>query len=196
MSKQKRNWLIDTGLFISFLLTFFLNWTGLAWHQWLGISISLIALYHLLLHWKWIITVTKRFFGKTPHQCRLYYLIDWSLLVSFGVIGVTGLVISTWLNFNLSNYLVWKNLHIDSSIAGLVIILIKIAAHWRWIINTAAKYFGFWGQTAPAKAAARFLLSEMKLAVFWVWLGSATWPLGHPRTMVRPSPALRVRPEV
>ncbi len=146
MAKNKQNWLIDGVLFIGFLLTFFLDFTGLAWHQWLGIGVGSITLYHLLIHWKWVITVTKRFFRRTSKQSRLYYLIDWSMLLSFLLIGISGLVISTWFNFELVNYLIWKNLHIYSSVASLVIILLKIAAHWRWIVNTASKYFGLWSQ--------------------------------------------------
>lgn len=153
MSKGKRNWLIDAVLFIGFLLTFFLDLTGLTWHQWLGVGVGIFALYHLLIHWKWVLTVTKRFFGRTSGQSRTYYLIDWSLLLSGGMIGISGLVISTWFNINLDNYPSWKDLHIYSSIAGLVIILIKIATHWRWIVKTASKYFGLWRQPARVPAA-------------------------------------------
>ena len=152
MSKGKRNWLIDVVLFIGFLLTFFLDLTGLSGHQWLGIGVGIFAFYHLLIHWKWVLTVTKRFFGRTSGKSRLYYLIDWSLLLSGAIIGISGLIISTWFNINLVNYLFWKNIHIYSSIAGLVIILIKIATHWRWIVKTASRYFGIWRQPAHAPA--------------------------------------------
>ena len=146
MAKNKQNWLIDGVLFIGFLATFFLDITGLAWHQWLGVGVGSIALYHLLIHWKWVSTVTKRLFRRTSQQSRLYYLIDWSLLVSFLLIGISGLVISTWLDFELGNYLIWKDMHVYGSVASLLIILLKIAAHWRWIVNTASKYFGLWAQ--------------------------------------------------
>ncbi len=152
MSKGKQNWLIDAILFIGFLLTFYLDLTGLSGHQWLGVGVGIITLYHLLVHWKWVLVVTKRFLGQTSGQSRLYYLIDWSLLLSGGVIGISGLIISTWLNINLVNYLFWKDLHIYSSIAGLVIILIKIATHWRWIVKTASNYFGLWRQPARIPA--------------------------------------------
>ncbi len=153
MAKGKRNWLVDAVLFIGFLLTFFLDLTGLAGHQWLGVGIGIFTLYHLLVHWKWVITVTKRIFGQTSAQSRLYYLVDWSILLIGMAIGISGLVISTWFNINLANYLFWKDLHLYSSIAGLAIILIKIATHWRWIVKTASKYFGLWRQPARAQAA-------------------------------------------
>ena len=153
MAQGKRNWLIDAFLFVGFLLTFFLDLTGLTIHQWLGVGVGFFALYHILAHWKWVLAVTRRIFGRTSGQSRIYYLIDWNLLISGFVIGVSGIVISTWLNINLANYLFWKDLHIYSSIVGLVIILVKIAVHWRWIVKTASKYFGVWRQTARTPAA-------------------------------------------
>lgn len=153
MPKQKRNWLVDAGLFIGYLLTFFLDLTGLWWHQWLGVGVGALALYHLWVHWDWTVNVTKRFFGRTSNQCRLYYVIDWLLFFSYAVILVSGLIISTWINLGLSNYLLWMDYHIYSSIVALVITLVKIGTHWRWIVKTASKYFGLWRQPAPTLAA-------------------------------------------
>ncbi|MCJ7735530.1 MAG: DUF4405 domain-containing protein [Anaerolineales bacterium] len=134
-------------------MAFFLDWTGLLWHEWLGVAVGLIAFYHLLIHWKWVNTITKRFFSRTSKQSRLCYLLDWSLLLSFLVIGITGLMISTWFNLELAEYIFWKDIHVYSSIASLVIILLKIAAHWRWIVNTAAKYIGLWRKPALSPRA-------------------------------------------
>ena len=152
MPKQKRNWLVDAGLFIGYLLTFFLNLTGLWWHQWLGIGVGTLALYHLWVHWDWTVNVTKRFFGRTSNQSRLFYVIDWLLVLSYAVILFSGLVISTWFNLTLSDYLLWLDYHIYSSIAALIITLVKIGTHWRWIVKTAARYFGLWRQPAPTIA--------------------------------------------
>ncbi len=153
MPKQKRNWLIDAGLFIGYLLTFFLDLTGLWWHQWLGVGVGALALYHLWVHWDWTVNVTKRFFGRTSNQCRLFYVIDWLLVLSYAVILFSGLVISTWFNLELSDYLLWLDYHIYSSIAALIITLVKIGTHWRWIVKTASKYFGLWRQPTLTLAA-------------------------------------------
>ena len=150
MPKQKKNWIVDAILFIGFLMTFFLDWTGLSWHQWLGVLLGVLACYHLLVHWKWVVAVTKRLMGSTSRQSRIYYLLDWIILLSFLLIGLSGLWISTWLDLALANYLFWKDLHVYSSIASLAIILIKIAVHWRWIVNTARNYFGLWKPPTPA----------------------------------------------
>lgn len=150
--KQKINWIVDAVLFLGFLATFFLDWTGLAWHQWLGAVLGALMLYHLLVHWKWVAAVTRRFLGKTSRQSRLYYLLDWTIALSLLVIGASGLWISSWLNLELADYLFWKDLHIYSSIGSLGLILVKIGVHWRWIVATARAHLGLWRSLAPVRA--------------------------------------------
>ena len=49
--KQKRNWIIDAVLFGGFLVALWLDLTGVAVHQWLGIAVGALAGYHLVAHW-------------------------------------------------------------------------------------------------------------------------------------------------
>jgi hypothetical protein len=137
--KQKTNWLVDAALFAGFLICFWLDLTGLMLHQWLGVAAGGIAFYHLLVHWNWLEAVTERLFGRTSGQARLYYLIDVALMLGFWLILVSGLLISTWLNLSLENYSAWVDLHITLSIVSLVLVAIKIGAHWRWIITVAKR---------------------------------------------------------
>jgi hypothetical protein len=151
-SKQKTNWWIDVLLFAGFNTTFFLDITGVEAHQWIGIFSGALAAYHLLLHRDWVVAVTKRFFVKTSGQARGYYFLDALLLLGFVLISVTGMVISTWLNLSLSNFTTWLNIHITISIATLVILLLKLVFHWRWIARTTRK---IWARPviAPAQNA-------------------------------------------
>ena len=138
-SKQKTNWWIDLVLFIGFTTTFFLNLTGVELHQWIGILSGALAVYHLLLHLNWVEAVSKRFFSKTSGQARIYYALDVLLLLGFILIGITGLVISTWLNFSLSNFTLWLKTHITISIVTLTILLLKLGFHSHWIVRTTRK---------------------------------------------------------
>jgi hypothetical protein len=138
-TKQKTNWWIDIVLFTGFIATFFLDLTGVEAHQWIGILSGALAAYHLILHLDWVEAVSKHFLTKTSGQARLYYALDALLLLGFVFIGVTGLIISTWLNLSLSNFTVWLNLHITISIATLMTLLLKLAFHWRWIVRTTRK---------------------------------------------------------
>jgi hypothetical protein len=151
--KQKTIWWIDILLLISFPVTFFLDLTGLIIHQWIGIISITIAVFHLFLHRNWVKTVFKQIFRKRFGKARLYFVIDVTVLLGFALIGLTGLVMSTWLNLPLPNDDTWRQLHIAVSIATLVFILIKLVSHLRWFEQMIRKLLTG-SVPAPARSVA------------------------------------------
>lgn len=137
MNKNKKNWWIDALLFISFMVTFLLDLTGLELHQWVGILAGLFIIVHYILHRKWIFTIVENFLGRTTWRARICFLIDFGLILGFVVIIFTGVIMSTWLDLNLGNYEAWRVLHYWASIATLQVVLLKIILHWDWIINVS-----------------------------------------------------------
>jgi hypothetical protein len=141
-TKQTSKWIVDLALLVAFLVEFYMDLTGVALHQWMGVTLAAAILYHLVTHWTWVKLVTARFFTQTSSRARLYYLLDGGLLAGFGAIIATGLVISTWLDLPLSNYATWYDVHVFSSIATLALLVGKLAAHWRWIVQNSLAIFG------------------------------------------------------
>jgi hypothetical protein len=158
---SKYNWIIDAGLFGGMILMFFLNLTGESLHQWLGIGLGGLAIYHLLRHLGWVNAVAKRFFGKATLKSRLYWLVDVGLLLGFAGILLTGLVISSWLSLTLGNYAAWASLHETLSIATLILVVLKIAVHWRWIIKTTGQIF-----VRKALPAGRLALQPAAVSIY------------------------------
>lgn len=138
---NKINLSLDISVFIAFLSSFWLDLTGLSLHQWLGVSIAAVVLLHIVLHWNWVKSVTQRFFSRTSNQARLYYLVDALLLFDFVLILASGLLISTWFSIPLVQPALWVNLHILISILSLVLLMVKIGLHWRWITRNMQKLF-------------------------------------------------------
>jgi Domain of unknown function (DUF4405) len=85
MDKTILNYWIDIGLAISFFVCFItglIKWPGLVkmigvsayrtlsfgnismLHDWSGLIMGLFVLVHLVLHWSWIVAVSKRVFGR------------------------------------------------------------------------------------------------------------------------------------
>lgn len=171
MKNQKTNWLLDVLILSGFLVSFFLNLTGLAVHQWLGVAVFLGIVLHLVNHWSWVKSVFSRFFKKTSARARVYALIDGLLLYGFVMILETGLVISTWFNLNLTNYEVWLDIHIYSSIATLLLAVVKVGLHWRWIVKTAAKIFKSEPKQAPQGLTTAPQMSTVSRRDFLVTMG-------------------------
>ncbi len=137
MNTNKKNWWIDAVLFVSFIATFLMDLTGLDLHQWIGILAGAIIITHLVYHRKWLFSIIENFFGKATWRARLLFTIDLSLLIGFQVIMITGIVMSSWLDLALDNYQAWSMVHNWASIITLQIVLLKVALHWKWIVNIA-----------------------------------------------------------
>jgi len=138
--RQRSNWLLDALLLGGFLLAMLLDVTGLGLHQWLGIAIPLLAVYHLVRHWTWVKTVTGRFLGQTSNSARRAYVVDAALLAGLLSIALTGVVMSTWLNLDLAHYAAWRTVHVLVSVVTLAVLVLKIGLHWRWIVSTLRRY--------------------------------------------------------
>jgi len=140
------------ALLVSFILTYFIDLTGLELHQYLGAAAAGILAVHIITHWTWITNVSRRIFKKVSGRVRLYYLLDGLLLLAFFIITITGVIISTWLDIFLSNYMLLRSIHIISSIAGLLLLIVKMGLHWKFFANIL-KPFRFPIRKPPVPAA-------------------------------------------
>ena len=94
MDKSKLNYVVDALMTVSFIVTaitsliifFFLPsgvrqgryqellgvtkfvWTGI--HNWAGILFIVLVIVHFVLHWNWVVCMTKKFFKKKDKECK------------------------------------------------------------------------------------------------------------------------------
>jgi len=179
LSLQTRaNWLIDASVFASGLLAaitgiYFLflptggyrggrnpmygvtilvdRHTWEDWHIWAGIAMIVIALVHIVIHWQWIKTMTKRAVGvlfaqTTPLSsgAKLNLAIDLVVAISFILTALSGLYF-----FFLPNKPVfvldsttWDLIHTWAFVALVAGVFAHLAIHWRWITNVTGRFFG------------------------------------------------------
>jgi hypothetical protein len=130
------NGLIDAALFAGFVLACFLELTGREAHQWLGMAIGGLALYHLWRHRAWASAAARRWVTGLASRARLFALLDLGLFAGLGAIIFTGVVISSWLNLPLGNYAAWRDWHVGITLATLGLLVVKLGVHWRWIVQT------------------------------------------------------------
>ena len=72
--KTKRtaiNLFLDLTLATVFLVSFRPVLTGLAVHEWLGLSLGGALIVHLALHWRWVTGVTRKWLSKLPLKVDL-----------------------------------------------------------------------------------------------------------------------------
>jgi hypothetical protein len=141
---NRTNLLIDIGIFAVFLVAANPNLTGLAWHEWLGVALSATLIVHLLLHWRWIATVTLHFARPLLHDSRLQYVVDMLLFISFTTVMMSGIMISRvvipFLGIALTRNPTWLPLHDLSANSTLALIAVHTALHWDWVVKTFKRY--------------------------------------------------------
>lgn len=144
MGNTLRDLMVDGLIFFGFLLATDPRGTGQAVHEWLGIAFGAGVVVHLLLHWKWITNVVRRFFSKLPGQVRINSLLNILLFTDVTLIVFSGLMISKVVlgtfGITANHDSVWRWLHTFSTDAALFIVGTHVALHWKWIVSTAKRY--------------------------------------------------------
>ena len=135
---------VDTTIFLGFLIAMNPHSTGVAVHEWLGVSALAGVTAHLLMSWDWVIQVTRRFLSLTNRQTRLNYLLNWSLFLDFAIILTSGLMISEnvlpTMGLTVAKNFAWHSLHSLSTNVFLVLTGLHLAMNWHWITSVVKRY--------------------------------------------------------
>ncbi|MFN8530501.1 MAG: DUF4405 domain-containing protein [Anaerolineae bacterium] len=141
---NKINLFVDLAIALAFAVEMEVHFTGLPIHELLGLAFLLAIVVHLILHWQWIVNITKTFFAKLLHDSRLNYVLNVALFIDLLVIMVTGVLISRTLGFRLASEdltgSLLQPLHLFSSHLILILTGVHIGLHWKWIVTNGGKY--------------------------------------------------------
>ena len=133
--RATRNFYLDILQAGFFVLALFPDVTGYSIHEGLGYVLGGILLIHLFLHWKWLINVTKRFFGKMPLKTRISYLLTGLLVGTFGIIGITGVLMGEQLGLGLGSDFI-EEIHEFFANFSIMIVIAHVLLQGKWIITT------------------------------------------------------------
>ena len=143
-NRNKLNLYLDIGLALFFAIEMEVHFTGLAFHELLGLLFASVLVVHVALHWDWVVTVTRTFFRKLIHESRLNYVLNLALFIDVVVVTVTGILVSETLGLHLGLGSVrltdLQTVHAFSSHLSLVLTALHVALHWKWIATNAGKY--------------------------------------------------------
>lgn len=144
LNQTKVNLAVDSGIFVGFLVATEPHFTGIAVHEWLGIAFGAAIITHLLLHWQWIVAITRRFLSNIPWRARLNYLLNMLLFIDITLIIYSGLMISRValpsLGLSLGAGGAWRGIHSLTANLSLVLVGLHVALHWQWIVKAIKRY--------------------------------------------------------
>ena len=138
------NLAVDLGIFIAFLVAMAPRFSGIAVHEWLSIAFGAAIVTHLLLHWKWIVEITRKLFTKANWTARTNYILNSVLFVAMVVAIFSGIMISEaalpLFGIQTQRGGIWRGLHGFSADLSMVILGLHIALHWQWILNMTKRF--------------------------------------------------------
>src|SRR5437762_3071239 len=127
-NRNKTNLIVDSAIFLAFLVAMAPHFSGMAIHEWLGIAFGAAIITPLLLHWQWIVEVTKRFFSKTQWSARINYILNVLLFIDITLVIFSGLMISEvalpFVGIQLAQSGNWRGLH--GTFADLFMVLVGL----------------------------------------------------------------------
>ena len=133
-----RNLALDIALTAGFALSLKPFVTGIAVHEWLGLAVGGGLVIHGLLHRKWIAAITGRLSGKLPLRTRACYGLDALLMIAFGAILTSGVLMSEAvlpaLGLTGMPSLLLVSVHNIAAWSALGALALKLALHAEWIV--------------------------------------------------------------
>ena len=185
-TQTRNNWLMDAGLFLTGLVTIlsgiyflflpdggfkggrnpfygirilFLRETWEWLHTWIGLAMVVIALVHIVFHWKWIKNMAKRVGtslrgGSISLNTRGKYnlALNTTTALSFLISAISGFYFllvpeikggSTSEQLFIFTRTTWDMLHTWSSVVFIVLAILHFAIHWGWITKVTRKVVQF-----------------------------------------------------
>lgn len=143
-NRPRTNLFLDIGLTVAFVISMKPFLTGLAVHEWLGLAVGIALAIHALLHWQWIVGITRKFSSRLPRKTRVYYAMDAMLIIAFGMIIVSGVMMSRVVlpAFGLPHLSseVVAVVHNLSSMVTLALVGVKLVLHRSWIQYAFRRY--------------------------------------------------------
>lgn len=134
---QKMNWWLDLFLFLFFGLLAWPQLTGVLFHEWLGLILSVLLVAHLWLHGAWFkkALTNWRLLSKTM---SVRWLVDLGLGLTLAATLGTGFVLALYQGGD-EYYSLFLDWHIIGTLSSLGLLLGKTILHQRWLVATFEK---------------------------------------------------------
>jgi hypothetical protein len=131
------------------------TWSDL--HTWGGVLMIAAVVVHLIIHWKWIKSMTRRVIptlctgsSSLSRGARVNVIVDVVIAICFVVTAVSGLYFlftpaggihtSTVTTFLFSGA-TWDVIHTWSGVVLIAAALVHFYIHWGWIRKVTARFF-------------------------------------------------------
>jgi len=138
-------------------------------HIWAGVAIIALAALHIPLHWKWIVSMTRRVLTMITGECKMNAYAQFNLGVNI-LIGLSALISGlSGLYFLLVpgashvaiapdplwlfSRTTWDLIHTWSGVVMIAAATLHFYIHWKWAFKVTRKYWRALGQSLTGQAS-------------------------------------------
>jgi len=147
--RLKTTFWLDVTLLVSVCSLQTVRFTGLVLHEWLGLSVVVMVLAHMLFSWSWIASLSRRLFAVQSARARFNYLLNLGLFAAVVAVIFSGILISQKAIPSLTGMKAapdmdwrWDYLHNLFSQFAVMLSGFHLAMNWDWVLAAAEKLFG------------------------------------------------------
>ena len=134
LRKNHWKWILDLVMALGLALLYNKQVFGLAFHEIAGLALGGLFIIHKLLNGRWIKAVAKGLFSRTvPLRQKLFWGLDVLLLLSFGYVLVSGILISRIVFPVSGENRAFTAGHYAAAALALVLTGVHVGLHWGWI---------------------------------------------------------------
>jgi hypothetical protein len=128
-NRTKANFWFDLVLLTSLLFTITSAFANIHLHQWLGGGMAIAVSIHLILHWRWIQAISKRFLNKMSFQLRLKAVLNVLTLTVFLLLILSGAVVALIYAPGVTHF------HEMCFLIFLTLMLFHLTLNWKWPVS-------------------------------------------------------------
>ncbi|HEY1620737.1 MAG TPA: DUF4405 domain-containing protein [Streptosporangiaceae bacterium] len=154
-ARTRLDFWFDAALLAGYTLAYSYGFTGIGIHEWLGIALGVALLFHLTLHWDWVIRTTRKLLSPRGHD-KLIWAVNLLLMLAMVMCVVSGIIISRValpsLGIRLQAGGSWQRFHVLTAEVTLGLVPVHVALRWRWLVRVARR---LWTSRAARRAARR-----------------------------------------
>ncbi len=122
-------------------------------HTWTGAAMIAVVMVHLVIHWKWVVSMIRRTWNELTGKCgcmnargRWNLILNGVVAVSFLLTALSGVYFmfvsgARWAAdpMILFSRYTWDMLHTWSGVVMIFAAVLHFAIHWRWVVNVTRK---------------------------------------------------------
>ena len=136
---DRRNLVVDFAALAVCVVVMNPAWSGVGFHEWIGLAFFAAILVHCVLHVDWTADAISGIARRTSTARLGSFALAVLLVVSSAVAMVSGILISgavlPALGLYVDGYYFWDPLHAISAKVFLAVLIIHVVAHWKWLFG-------------------------------------------------------------